>query len=207
MGSRIPIYHITHKDNLANILKQGYLYCDHEAQKYLRRQTAYSHLKARRAMTYVPQGGTLDQYVPFYFAPRSPMLYAIYTGYVPGVAADQSPIVYLVTEVQTVADAGLKFAFCDRHPLSGWVRWSSNLKDLPQMIDWRVMQSLTWYNTEEYPDRKSRRQAEFLVHDKLPFGLIHRIGVYDRTVLQQVQGLLQSYSYQLNVSVERGWYY
>lgn len=205
----IPIYHMTHINNLPNILAQGCIYCDRDAQRYLRRQTAYSHLKARRAGTYVSQGGTLDQYVPFYFAPRSPMLYAIHTGHVPGVPADQRPIIYLVTYAQTVAEAGLPFVFCDRHPLSDprYLRWSNNLSDLHTLIDWEVMRSLTWHNTPLYPNRKSRRQAEFLVRGKLPFELIHKIGVYDRTMLSEVQRLLQPYPYQPNVSVERGWYY
>lgn len=208
MSTRIPIYHLTHKNNLSGILSEGCLYCDREAQNHLVQATAYQHLKRRRAQTRVPNiGDTLDHYVPFYFAPRSPMLYAIYKGNVSGVSPDQRPLIYLVTYVDTILNNGLSFIFTDRHPLSFGVRWSTDIGNLPAMIDWEVMRSLTWCDTADYPNRKSRRQAEFLVYHKLPFNLIEKIGVYDTAIRQEVLELLHATPYQPLVSVERSWYY
>lgn len=75
----IPIYHITHIDNLTSILNLGGLM----ANSRLRRQRinyldiAHERIQDRRARTSVPcgAGGVLHDYVPFYFAPRSPMLF------------------------------------------------------------------------------------------------------------------------------------
>jgi len=65
---------------------------------------AYQHIKDRRARKRVPAGpgGTVADYVPFYFAPRSPMLYAITRGLVPGYDGGQSSVVHLVTSTDAV---------------------------------------------------------------------------------------------------------
>jgi hypothetical protein len=73
------IYHITHIENLPSILEHRGLWCDGEAAKQdlCEVSIAYDHLKQRRLHHPVPvgPGGVLADYVPFYFAPRSPMLH------------------------------------------------------------------------------------------------------------------------------------
>ena len=74
------IYHHTHIDNLSGILRSGGVCCDRicQASTLTLRDIAYQNLKLRRMTTpvEVPPGGVLADYVPFYFGPRSPMLYA-----------------------------------------------------------------------------------------------------------------------------------
>jgi len=41
--------------------------------------------------------GCVADYVPFYFAPRSPMLYKLHKGGVPNYTGGQDPLVYLVS--------------------------------------------------------------------------------------------------------------
>jgi ssDNA thymidine ADP-ribosyltransferase, DarT len=52
----------------------------------------YKNLIDKRGSRIVPvePGGVLNDYVPFYFAPRSPMLYSIHTGFVQGFTGSQS---------------------------------------------------------------------------------------------------------------------
>ena len=97
------IYHITHIDNLASIVQAGGLWCDAECASHniSSVEIAYTDLKQRRNRTVVPElGGVLSDYVPFYFANRSPMLGAIHTGRVQGYAGGQQAIVYLVLQPQ-----------------------------------------------------------------------------------------------------------
>ena len=72
------IYHITHADNLEQIVREGRLWCDAQriARGLAHTNIGYSHIKARRMRhpVTVSAGGTLGEYVPFNFCPRSVML-------------------------------------------------------------------------------------------------------------------------------------
>src|SRR4029079_3294236 len=97
------IYHITHVRNLPSILEQGGLWCDGEAarQDLCATEIAHDHIKQRRARmpVTVGPGGSLADYVPFYFAPRSPMLYAIHQGGVDFYSEGQEEVLHLVGSV------------------------------------------------------------------------------------------------------------
>ena len=82
------IYHITHIDNLPRIIQTKGLWCDAERQRQRFNSIGIAHerLKDRRDRKAVSgdPGGRLADYVPYYFANRSPMLYSIHTGFVEG---------------------------------------------------------------------------------------------------------------------------
>jgi hypothetical protein len=199
---------MTHIQNLPSIINAGCLYCDKQAQARQARSIAYVNFKEKRRIkpVPVPPEGVIADYVPFYFAPCSPMLFAIHMGYV-DASLTQSEIVYLTTTIEAIVDAGKPFVFTDRHPLSPLARFGNDLNQLDNYVAWNVMQSSYWYDTPEYPDRKSRRQAEFLVHHAVEWTLVQEIGVYDQARLQQVNEFLAHASYKPRVSVQRGWYY
>ena len=74
------LYHFVHLDTLPAVLAAGELLSTRqlaEQGKRPARDIASGSLQSRRGRTLVPLGGTLHDYVPFYFAPRSPMLYRI----------------------------------------------------------------------------------------------------------------------------------
>ena len=77
-----PVYHLTHIDNLASIIQSGgcLSFNRKQNQGIGHIDVAYETIQVRRAQTSVPcgSGGCLHDYVPFFFAPRPPMLYAIY---------------------------------------------------------------------------------------------------------------------------------
>ena len=58
----------------------------------------------------------MGDYVPFYLAPRTPMLAANYYGNVEGRSAGQEGIVYLVTDIDRVA-ALPGVVIANKHPL------------------------------------------------------------------------------------------
>lgn len=166
------IYHITHIRNLPNIIKDGGLWCDHivAARNLAHVSIAHQHIKDRRAAKHVTcaSGGTLADYVPFYFAPRSPMLYAIHRGNVEGYQGGQAAVLHLVASAESVAKNKLSFAFTDGHAEMDISRFFTDLKNLDQ-IDWAIMQATIWRDTLQDGDRKRRRQAEFLVHNFFHF--------------------------------------
>jgi hypothetical protein len=94
-----PIYHITHKDNLSGIIARAGLIAQSQMANTVNYcNIAHKNIQDRRSQTPVTcgPGGFIHDYVPFYFAPRSPMLYAIHMGNVDGCTAGQKDIVYLV---------------------------------------------------------------------------------------------------------------
>jgi len=200
------IYHITHLKNLQRIIAEGGLHCDRSAQKVKTVDIGHRHIKERRLNRAVPvgPGGTVGDYVPFYFATRSPMLFAISHGAVEGYTEGQKPVVYLRSTVQAVADAGLRWVFTEGHADLSFTDFFDELKDLDK-VDWDLMRAKYWNDTDEDPDRKRRRQAEFLVHKFFPWELVSYIGVYDRSIAEAVAEIIKGGSPE--VEVQRGWYY
>jgi hypothetical protein len=204
------IYHITHIKNLKFILESGGLIANSglKRQQINYQDIAHGHIQDRRALTRVPCAarGCLHDYVPFYFAPRSPMLYAIHRGNVEGYADGQNPIIHLVSEAETIAANNLAFAFTDGHAVIAYSEFYDDLQQL-DMIDWEIMSADFWGNTQEDGDRKRRRQAEFLVHQFCPWTLIKEIGVINSTLQKQVREILQDFNYQTPIRVYSSWYY
>jgi hypothetical protein len=204
------IYHITHKDNLRGIVAGGALI----AQSQIKRQAvgfcniAHSNIQDRRAQTPVPcgPGGFLHDYVPLYFAPRSPMLYAIHKGNVDGCTAGQADIVYLVTRAQRIQSEGLDFVFTDGHGTMALSDFFDDLADLEE-LDWEIMRSKYWADTDQDPDRKRRRQAEFLVYRRLPWSMIEEICTMNGDVASEVQEIIRYTTNQPSVNIRRNWYY
>jgi len=205
-GKLTEIYHITHVDNLRAILRAGGLHSDRQAQDLQCTRIGHQHIKARRLNRRVPlaPGGTVGDYVPFYFAPRSPMLYAINGGYVEGYQGGQEPVLHLRSSAEAVNDAGLRWVFTEGHAEIAYSDFFGDLADLDK-VDWDVMKSRYWNDTNEDPDRKRRRQAEFLVHQFFPWRLVSYIGVYDQSTRKKMIEILGNEG--PDVGIEKGWYY
>ncbi len=202
------VFHITHLQNLHSIVTEGGLVCDRESARVNAVGIAHAHIKERRAQRVVRAGpgGNLCDYVPFYFAPRSPMLYAIHGGFVEGYQGGQAGVIHLVSSVERVRDAGLRFVFTDGHADMEISGFFENLGDLGK-IDWSIMSETYWHDTDEDGDRKRRRQAEFLVHQFFPLTLMTEIGVINQAMGRRVEQALGSAGHLPAVTVRRDWYY
>lgn len=205
-----PIYHITHVKNLKSVLACGTLNCkrDMQAQDRTYRNIAHQNIQDRRKSTVVPcgPGGVLHDYVPFYFAPRSPMLFAINCGGVAGCPDGQSPVVHLVSTAQAVSSAGLDFVFTDGHGTMAMTDFYEDLADLDN-VDWPVMQLKYWRDTPDDNDRSRRRQAEFLVHESFPWSLVSEVAVMNSTIKATVVKSLEGATHCPPVNVRSAWYY
>lgn len=204
------IYHITPVENLRAILQMGELRAKHSLDKECADYTSIAHqsIQDRRANTHVPCGpkGVLHDYVPFYFGPRSPMLYTISKGNVDGFVGDQQSIVHLVSNAQAVQSAGLSFVFTDGHGIMALTDYYDDLGQLTE-VDWPLMNARYWNDTIDDSDRKRRRQAEFLVHQRFPVSLIQEIGVINQTVKLTTEALLTEFRLSIAVIAKPGWYY
>lgn len=135
------------------------------------------------------------------------MLYSINEGNVLGYDKGQEPIVHLVSTAQSVEADGRSFVFTDGHATMFLSRMFDHLNNLDQ-IDWEIMPQRLWHDYDvKYPDRKRKRQSEFLVHQFLPWGLVTEIGVMNFKMRMRVEALLEGNSYKPNVATHREWYY
>lgn len=206
----IPIYHITHIDNLLGILQTGCLYCQLLLNQagFKPVSIAFPSIQNRRAITTVPHspGSVIHSYVPFYFAPRSPMLYDIHKNNLEYYDGGQIPIVYLVSSVTQMQNTNHSFIFTDGRATVAFTRFFTDLTDLNH-IDWPLMKKAYWHDTMSDPDRKRRRQAEFLVHNQVTLSAFIGIGVMNEHIKQQVEDLLSTYQIGLPVHTWPEWYY
>ena len=112
------------------------------------------------------------------------MLYSIHKGFVDGYEGGQARIVHLVSSVENVVRAGLGWVFTDGHADIAYTDFFDNLRALDK-IDWGIMQSRYWHDTDQHPDRKRKRQAEFLVKEFFPWTMIEYIGLQTAQVAKE----------------------
>ncbi|TQS43750.1 DUF4433 domain-containing protein [Cryptosporangium phraense] len=210
MTRRTRILHFTHEDNLVQIFGRGGLVCDKQRRSsgIESRNVAYSDLKLERSQTIVevPPGGTLDDYVPFYFGPKSPMMLTYMNGNVTGSLEDLNEIVYFVSSAQHVEASGLKFAFTDGHPVKQPRFFYNDLADLGE-VDHALMWQKWWHDTDEYPDRKRRRQAEFLVWREMPLTEIDHLVTKSHPKRLEVESMLSNWDLDIPCRAWPSWYY
>jgi hypothetical protein len=203
--------HFTHVRNLSGILAAGCLQADCLVNRSsaLRVEAADLDIKATRKAIRIRLGpyGCVADYVPFYFAPRSPMLYKLAKGGVPTYTDGQDPLIYLVSTVETATRAGLQCLFSDGNCAAAVTQVCADLTQLDSMVDWEVMHAQRWNNTAEDGDRMRRRMAEFLVHERLPIGCVAGIAVRTDAMKEQVNGILATQGVSLPVRVRAGWYF
>lgn len=204
------LYHITNYRNLPSILEKKGLSAYSQVADDQIPYTDISHqsIQSRRSTTPIllPPNGMLHDYVPFYFAPRSPMLYAIKQGIVDGYTGTQNDIIYLVTRTDIIENAGNDYVFTNGHAIILWTEFYNKLSDLDQ-IDWEVMESNYWNDTDEHPDRKRKRQSEFLVHQFVDFSLLLGIGVRSEQMKNTVNQMLKEYHKETEVLIRPSFYY
>lgn len=210
MPKRVQIVHILHVDKLASVVQAGGLYCDSEVRRRNLGGTEIGlrHIKDRRvkhALKSYPDLHVGDC-VPFYFWPRSVMLYKFYMHNDPELAyvGGQEPIVHLVADFNSTADwaakQGVRWVFTDSNAGSAVFEEYTDRRDL-QRLDWKAISRNDWRLYKE------QKQAEFLLERFFPFELVQRIGVFSEAYQKQVCAILNSSKYQPQVQVHRDWYY
>jgi len=207
------IYHITHVRNLAQIVAAGRLWSDAKRIEMSLdcALVGMSEIKRRRLeeLEVACHPGTkVGQYVPFYFCPRSIMLYILHRGNNPDLSyrGGQRPIVHLRADLhETVRlgdEHGARWAFTTGNAGTRYASFYDSLDRLNE-VNWAAVEARDFRN----PAIKEGKQAEFLVFGSFPWSLVERIGVIDAARLKQVQAVLARAEHQPCVRVERRWYF
>lgn len=206
------IYRIIHIDNLGIYLKHKGIHApNYTPNDGLIYKTIHNEdIQAERCRTKIPCGqlGNIHDYVSFYFGYLSPMLLQLKTNRVEGYSEGQDPLIYLVSSVQNIYNAGANFVFSDGHGIAAYTEWYDNLADLDK-VDWNVVYKRYWADTTGDMDRQRRKQAEFLVHRFCDWKTIDEIGVIDTEAKKRVEQILSTFPRGLArpVKVTKQWYY
>ncbi|MGW4535409.1 type II toxin-antitoxin system toxin DNA ADP-ribosyl transferase DarT [Nocardia sp. NPDC004340] len=204
------VYHITRIEHVPSMIEHGILSDTLATAKGLTNiQIGHQHIKEQRAARQVPAGpgGVVADYTPFYFAPRSPMLYAIHRNNVRSYTGGCDRIVYLVSTVQELRGRGLAVVGTDRHAVTRYTRFTCDDGQLTDFVDWPLMRQTYWNDVPEDPDRSERRQAELLVHQQVPWASILGIATKTEAVHTEVEGIIAAGGAQTPARVIPQWYF
>ena len=197
------IYHITDVENLPGILAEGGLWSDKIMSDRNPTIIGYDHIKRRRLEELrVPcvDNRFVGEFVPFYFCPRSPMLFTINMGNTGRPIGCQRTILHLVSRVSFAIDLGVAWAVSDGNAGAVHTTFESSLEAIGN-LDWEAIDAKYW------SDKRHQKQAEFLIADFFPWTGFHEIGCYHAEVADRVRQLIAPENHQPKVSVQTGWYY
>ena len=218
----IRIFHITAIDNLDAICRAGALICKNScaSQGINYQNIAHSGAQGARASTIVPNppGGVVHDFVPFYFAPRSPMLSAIHNGNVGGCDYQQEDILHFETTIPSVLSHSQEVVFFDLNATLQWSTPYTDVGEIPSKVAWDVICAdpkldgycKYFFNRHADPnhvDRMEKRMAEFLVKHSVPLSALTKIGVANERKADLVRRRLQENNVILQVDVVRDWYF
>lgn len=217
MSSDVPaqpkLYHITHVDNLSAIVREGVLLSDTTmfARGGPSVTIGMSEIKRRRieeiSVSCHPETKVGD-YVPFYFCPRSVMLYLLYRANHPDLTylGGQELIIHLEADLHEIVAWAererRKWAFSLSNAGSYYVEFQDRVDELDQ-INWAAVAETDFRSS----DIKESKQAEFLVHESFPWELVRRIGVYSAEMKARAETNLAHAKHRPPVEILRHWYY
>jgi hypothetical protein len=160
MSSLVPekafIFRIVHVDCLPWILDHG-IHCrnspTHDPHYINIGSPELIDKRAHKAVP-IPPGGTLSDYVPFYFTPHSIMLLNIRTGYGGITRRENREIAILVSSLHRIHALGLPFIFTNQHAYAVGTEYFSDLAHLSE-IDWALLQRRDFKTDDADPGRSA----------------------------------------------------
>ena len=208
---QIKIYHILHVSKLPAILDAKHLISDAEVRKRTSAGVTIGmhEIKRRRLeelMFTSHPGLYVGECVPFYFCPRSIMLYMFHMRNHPDIEyrEGQEPIIHIVADLQRAVEwaeqNGLRWAFTNSNAGSRFFEDYSNLNDLDK-IDWDAVKATDWRSC------KDQKQAEFLIEQRFPWRHIEEIGVYSFKWADEVNSILAAEVHKPTIRIRNDWYY
>lgn len=195
------IFRITHVANIQWILDHGGLHCQNSTEQdpdYV--NIGNVSLIDRRALRPVPipPGGTLSDYVPFYFTPFSIMLYNIKTGHGGITRRENRDIVCLVSSVHRLRELRLPFIYTNQHAYPVDTDFYDGSDDLRQ-IDWQLLQSRDFKTDDSDPGKQQRYQAEALIHRHVPLEAVLGVGCHNKAVRHSIESMAAERGVSLTV--------
>lgn len=207
------IYHITHVDNLAKIVAAGCIWSDAKRID-LQLETnlvGMSRIKRRRLETIdvsCHPGTKVGQYVPFYYCPRSIMLYILHRGNHPDIdyTEGQAPIVHLQSDLRQclrwAEENDIAWALTPSNAGALYADFYNSKAEFGR-IDWQAVANRDFRGATV----KEGKQAEFLVLNSFPWSLVEHVGVFDQKKGVLAKKAIARSRHRPTIRVENGWYF
>lgn len=202
------IFRITHRANLGWIFQNG-LHC---GSSNVRDPEFVSIgnpdlIERRRSRTVpIPPGGTLADYIPFYFTPSTPMLYNIRTGHGEIERRSNDDIAILVSSLPTLEEHQTAYVFTDRHAYLLGAGFFADRAAL-EHVDFELLQRRDFRRDPEDPGKLERYQAEALVHRHLPVPALLGVCCYSLDAKREIEDACAAQGVTLEIAVRSGWYF
>lgn len=202
-------YRITHIDNLPLILQNGIVSKRHPfaSDEYINIGNP-DIIEIRNDRRVRLQGyGTMGDYVPFYFTPRSIMLYNILTGYWAPLVPKRhrSEILVIRCSIEELAQQEQWF-FTNGQGNDIASDHFNNLNDLDK-IDWGIIQQSDFSKSNGDYDRPRRYQAEFLVKGGISTSSIESLVVYNEAAASKVEQIQKENNSNLAVHIHKPYFF
>jgi ssDNA thymidine ADP-ribosyltransferase, DarT len=211
------IYHILHVDRLASVVADGALWCDavmveNPGSGTVIGMDQIKHRRLHECTLRSHPGLRVGQCVPFYFCPRSVMLYLIWKGNHPnlGFRGGQGPILHLEADLRATVDwanrARRRWAFTLSNAGAYYVEDRCDVEQLGE-VNWEAVASEKWSGPGVPSSVRHGKQAEFLIEHEFPWELVERIGAVSPGVAQQAANALHRAGHRPTVEIRPDWYY
>ena len=209
---RPRIYHITHVDNLPSIIRDGGLWSDAEliARGGPAASIGMGGIKRRRLDLPVDchAGDRVGDYVPFYYCPRSIMLFLIHCANHPELTyrGGQGPILHLEADlheaIEWAESEGKRWAFSLSNAGANYAEFRNQADQLGE-INWEAVAATDFRSSQV----KEGKQAEFLVHGFFPWHLVRRIGAISDVIQRRAMQAMGGAAHRPVVEVHGAWYF
>jgi len=219
--------------DLHTFLVSGYIRSKNYFPLQACHQTSYGQIVARRGEEdfYIPTGGVVNDYVPFYFSPITSFSYSINKGNVlvidpAGVPVGQSSWlnrVFVVYRVEDIVESDLTWCYSDfavnsHAPAPAIV---NDISVIENHIDWTLFDeapivaripeigyegSCKYFFQQSHPRyalRQRVRMAEFLIRDSVPLGLACAIVCPSAQSGEEAETLLSHFQVDVPVIVRQ----
>jgi len=162
----------------------------------------------RRSFRSVPlaPGGTLNEYIAFYFTPFTPMLYNIKTGYGGIRHRPNDEIVILVSSLIRLAESRVQYVFTDRHAYLKAAQFFRDRNDLSH-VDFGLLRRRDFRRDPGDPGKVERYQAEALVHRSMPVSALLGVACYTEKVRTELMAVAVEVGLKLKVVLRPRWYF
>ena len=156
------MYHITHRDNLENILRTGLMSHSYaRLNKLMQNDIANNDVNERRSRVEPIHNRSLHDYVPLYFNPKNSMLFVRRN--------IQDNIVILAIDRMLIYTENT--IFTDGNAANGPTNFFNDTNSLSQ-INWECIRAEYWSG---FTDGKRKKMAEILIFPDISANYIKKI--------------------------------